>query len=213
MNIIDYYPTAITHTPNINTDDVIALIKATPDEVHYVLSEGFNPVFLRTCFNEPNCRIIFFKADGIDDTTKETFVGETPPDRSKAEVIFLSADCTKEEMIACLNLGASLHVWNTDSNRCPSQTLVFLANTISFTDRIAINAQGYHAFLVGMLLETAVKARVYIRKSDNFTLTDIKTLIGKGKERVNILAEGFSDADLAELSGEGASIIASNLMV
>lgn len=213
MNIIDYYPTAITHTPNINTDDVIALIKGAPDEVHYVLAKGFNPVFLRTCFNEPNCRIIFFKADGIDDSTKETFIGETPPDRSKSEVIFLSIDCTKEEMIAYLNLGASLHVWNTDSNRCPSQTLVFLANTSSFTDRIAINAEGYHSFLVGMLLETAVKVCVYIRKTDNFPLTEIKELIAKGKERVHILAEGFSDADIAALSGEGASIITSKLIV
>jgi len=213
MNIIDYYPTAITHTPNINTDDVINLIKAAPDEVHYVLAKGFNPVFLRTCFNEPNCRIIFFKADGIDDSTKETFVGETPPDRSKSELIFLSIDCTKEEMIAYLNWGTSLHVWNSDSNRCPSQTLVFLANTSNFTDRIAINAEGYHSFLVGMLLETTVKVRVFIRKADDFTLAEIKGLITKGKERVSVLAEGFSDADIAALSGEGANIITSNLMV
>lgn len=211
-NIIQYYPSAISHVDGPDTNHVLNLIRNNPDDVHYLVAKGFNPVFLRTCFNEPNCRIIFYKRDGFDTETKNQFIAGTPPDRKKSEIIFLSGDSSRDEIVDTLTREASSHIWNTDTPpSCGPSTLLFLANSPNFSDRIFINATGYTSAIIDMTLDPPHKPTIFIKKTDNYTSVAIKTLIQKGGSKIHILAEGYTDAELADF--DGATIIASDLMV
>ncbi len=210
-NIITYYPTAIGHAPGVDTIHILNLIRNNSNETHFIIGKGFNPTFLRSCFNEPNCKIIFFKGDGFDEAARNEFIAGTPPDRKKSDIIFLSGNSTRDEMVDILTREVSLHIWNTDTHSCPTHTLLFLANSAQSDGRLAINATGYSHLIIDMTLDPASTPIVYIRKTDNFVKSEIQRLIQKGGTNIHILAEGFSDADLADFTG--ATIITSNLMV
>ncbi|MEZ5038843.1 MAG: hypothetical protein R2828_03095 [Saprospiraceae bacterium] len=213
MNFIDYYPSAIVYTPQINQDDVYNLIANNQEETHYLVCKGFNPVFIRKCFNQSNCRLLFCSDDGFSLEAQNAFIKETPPDRSKAEIIFISSGFSKEAAITFLNNGASFHIWNTDTQVWPSHTVTFLVNVVAYFGRIRINAKGFTAFLIDMFLDPVDPPFIYIRFDDGFYSDEILELVSRGKEKIIIFREGFADSDIEQFKDEGATIVSSGMLV